>query len=446
MTVHNPPTPQERATRRARGWAYGLLGMPLAFVALPLYIHAPHHYAQTMGVSLASLGLVLLLARALDALTDPWLGHWVDRWLNRSGIYAWTRMGWGCGALVLGVVALWYPPAAVSQHLAWWLLGSITLTSLGYSQLTIAHQSWGARLSHHPVQRSQTMAWREGWALLGVISASVLPSMVGWSAWIGVFITMLLVGMWGWRLSAQVPELVAMPVAGVPVGRRLMAHTHPWRQAGFRRLLGVFVVSGLASAIPATLVLFFIDDVLGLANWSGGFLAIYFLSAALAMPAWPRIVKRLGLERTWALGMALSVLSFAGAAGLETGQALAYAFICVGSGLALGADLAIPSALLAGLSRVDTLSGPEPSADASGTYFGWWNLATKLNLALAAGLGLPLLAWFGYRPDASDAAGTDALVVVYAWVPCLLKLLALAMLRRWLWPAINPEKTERTAS
>ena len=29
---------------------YGLLGLPLAFVALPVYVHLPHFYAQQFGL------------------------------------------------------------------------------------------------------------------------------------------------------------------------------------------------------------------------------------------------------------------------------------------------------------------------------------------------------------------------------------------------------------
>ncbi|MEW5887363.1 MAG: MFS transporter, partial [Pseudomonadota bacterium] len=55
--------------------AYGALGFPLAFVALPLYVLLPHHYATEFGVALATLGALLLGARLFDALVDPWLGR-----------------------------------------------------------------------------------------------------------------------------------------------------------------------------------------------------------------------------------------------------------------------------------------------------------------------------------------------------------------------------------
>ena len=49
------------------GLSYGALGLPLAFVALPLYVVLPAHYAEQFGVPLAWLGALLLAVRAFDA-------------------------------------------------------------------------------------------------------------------------------------------------------------------------------------------------------------------------------------------------------------------------------------------------------------------------------------------------------------------------------------------
>ena len=54
--------------------AYGALGFPLAFAALPLYVHVPRLYAENAGLPLALVGLLLLAARFADALADPLLG------------------------------------------------------------------------------------------------------------------------------------------------------------------------------------------------------------------------------------------------------------------------------------------------------------------------------------------------------------------------------------
>ena len=42
------------------GLRYGALGFALAFVALPLYVILPNHYASEFGIPLATLGALLL--------------------------------------------------------------------------------------------------------------------------------------------------------------------------------------------------------------------------------------------------------------------------------------------------------------------------------------------------------------------------------------------------
>ena len=54
MTASATPAHTGPLPRWWSGPAYGLLGLPLAFVALPLYVVLPHHYATTLGLPLAS--------------------------------------------------------------------------------------------------------------------------------------------------------------------------------------------------------------------------------------------------------------------------------------------------------------------------------------------------------------------------------------------------------
>jgi Na+/melibiose symporter-like transporter len=194
----------------------------------------------------------------------------------------------------------------------------------------------------------------------------------------------------------------------------------PWGHAGFRRLLSVFMLNGIASAIPATLMLFFVQDRLQLpASSQSQFLGAYFLAAAVSVPLWLRCIDRFGLRRSWLAGMLLAVAVFIWTLGLSAGDEIGYTVVCLLSGLALGVDLIAPGALLNGMlqSRAD-------DAAHSGAYFGWWQVATKLNLALAAGVSLPLLQWLGYETGSRDAPALLALSWAYALLPCVLKLLA----------------------
>jgi hypothetical protein len=61
--------------------------------------------------------------------------------------------------------------------------------------------------------------------------------------------------------------------------------------------------------------------------------------------------------------------------------------------------------------------------------FGWWNLVAKLNLALAAGLSLPLLDLVGYQPGVDEA--TRGLAAVYCLLPLFFKTTAAVLAWRW---------------
>lgn len=418
-----PASAQEPAARFIgagawrRGLAYGLLGLPLAFVALPLYVILPNHYAREFGAPLALLGLVLLAARLVDAVLDPIIGRWCDRLFSRSVAAVLGASAVAAVVLALGLWGLLFPPEAVRMAgtttlLSWaGLLMAITYTA--YSVVAVAHQSWGARLGGNEAQRSRVVAWREGLSLLGVLIAAVLPATLGLGATVATFAVLLTLGWWAWSRSAT-------PIALKATGPAQRLGPSPLRQPAFLRLLAVFVINGTASAVPATLVLFFVQDRLQApTSVEPAFLATYFLCAALSIPLWVRLVARIGLARTWLTGMALAVAVFIWAATLGAGDVVPFLIVCALSGIALGTDLTLPSAMLAGL-----IGQLGERGKREGAYFGWWSFATKLNLALAAGLALPLLALFGYEPGARDPAALQTLTIAYCLLPCVLKLLA----------------------
>jgi len=316
---------------------------------------------------------------------------------------------------------LFFPPAAVTQQgvaaLLTWLAISLLLTTVAYSCLSILHQVWGARLGGNEAKRSRVVAWREGFGLAGIVLASIWPLAHGLPATVALLCIASVVAWWAWQRAP-------VPLNCVTPSTQAVALWLPWTRPGFRALMAVYMLNGIASAVPATLILFFVQDRLQAPpEMEPLFLGSYFLCAALALPVWMALVPRLGLARTWAMGMVLSVAVFGFASQLGAGDGWAFALVCALSGVAMGTDLAMPAALLNGHIQTNGDRG-----QAEGAYLGWWAFATKLNLALASGLALPLLGAFGYTPGARDAQALNTLTWAYCLLPCALKTLALALL------------------
>ena len=438
----------------------GFMGLPLAFLALTLYVYLPHHDVQTLGLPMAQVGFVFLLARGLDALADPLIGALWDRVFQRGmREVLWISLVLAvllCGclwALLLPQEGCRWIMGALSGELAGGssvcspplLLVWITVFLMGagclYSALTLAQQTWSARLGGGARVQSRLAAWRETFGLLGVVLASVLwqAAPLAWSAAVFSLLMTVAVLLW-WCLppmihpqdvSDRAPPQEFRPDPLSPIAKRAWASgakalLEPLTQASFRALLGVFLLNGTASAVAATLFVFYVDDNLQSHSLTANFLGLYFLSAAASCPVWLRVIEKKGLITTWKWGMGLSVLVFLGALGLGAGETSAFFAVCALTGVALGADLVVPSSLL-----VQVLADLGQSGQQEGRFLAWWQVVNKLNLALAAGLSLPLLSAWGYQPGVLTPTSVHALVLGYALVPCVMKAWAFVFFRYW---------------
>lgn len=404
---------------------YGVFGMPLAMLALPIYVYVPQFYAQRGGLTLAVIGAALLAARTAAAFIDPLLGWWI----TRSGCAYPRFVVIALPLLLAGYGALFHPPMLADGLALLWFLASLMLVYTGFSLATIAHQSWGAALTQRPGERARLAAVRESCGLLGVMTAAAVPAVFGYDVLSIVFAAVLLAAAAALLLKAPRPASVVIteaPAAGEADNAArsgLASLLAPFRQRRFRALFLVLMINGVAASIPATLFLFFAEDRLRLGASAGLFLLLYFASAAASMAVWPAVAQRVGEARAWAGSMLATAVVFIWAWGLGPGDAVSYGVICMLSGFALGADLALPPALLAGV-----IAGAGDSGQNEAAYFGVWNWGVQMTLALAAGVALPVLEWLGYAPGTLQGLG--ALSFAYALLPCCLKLLAAALLWR----------------
>jgi Na+/melibiose symporter-like transporter len=323
--------------------------------------------------------------------------------------------------LAAAFYGLWLPPVGLT-NLSYWLALMLVLAYMAHSMLNIAYLSWGARIAN---RNSSSLlgaaAWREGAGLIGVIAASVIPSLIFSGkqiaadlGWYSLLFALLL-------LIAIVALLTGAPRWQRNKPERPVDLAQQWQllrsNHAFRSLLVPYFINAISVAIPATLVVFFINDRLQSPAYVPAFLATYFIAAALGLPCWVQLATRIGVALCWRIGMVLAIVAFISAALLGAGQTLPFFVICAAAGFALGADLALPPVLLA-----QVISADLPPA----AYYGIWTLLAKFALAIS-GLALPLLAALDYHPGHPAGA---ALAWVYAGIPCGLKCIAFILLMR----------------
>ena len=398
-------------------WHWAVFGGMLSAAGLPIYLHAPKFYVDQYGVSLATLGGVLAALRLIDVVQDPVLG-WLAGVTRR---YTGVMVAGAAGVMALSMFGLF----AIAPPIApiWWFTLTLTTLFTAFSYLTIVFYAIG-------VFRAQTLGagghlrlagWRETGGLIGVCIAAVAPTALsqampdpftGFALGFAVVAALAVVLMR--REWADAPNL---PVPG------FTALASTLRDAPARQLLLVALFNGAPVAVTSTLFLYFVESRLAAPGYEGAFLLLFFLSAALSSFAWSTLAQRHGAKRVLMAAMALSIATFIFAATLAAGDLAAFGVICVASGAALGADMTLLPAIFARrLACIETKGG-------EAVAFGLWSFVSKLSLAIAAGTLLPILDAYGFRSGQPNPdAALQTLSVLYALVPCGLKLVAMAVL------------------
>jgi glycoside/pentoside/hexuronide:cation symporter, GPH family len=421
--------------------AYGGLGLPLAALNLPLYVYLPAFYAETAGLGLATVGIVLFAARLLDALSDPLVGELSDRTRSRLG----RRRPWLLLACPLLLASTWYlfrPALPVS---ATYLLLWSCAAYLAWTLMLLPYTAWGAELSRDYHERTRITSAREGFVIAGIVLAAGLPVLLGVAANDRAAILAAL----GWSMLLLLPLLLLALMLLVPEGdpgkRAPLDLRHglriAWRNRPFRRLLAAYFLNGIANGLPATLFLIFVADRLQLQDSGGPLLLLYFLAGIAAIPAWLRLSYRIGKHRAWATAMLWACAAFVWVPLLGPGDLWGFAVICALSGISLGADLALPASLQADVVDLDWL---ESGRRRTGLFFAFWSMTTKLSLALAVGIAFPILDLAGFTAggDKSDAA-LATLAALYGLVPVAIKLVATALV--WNFPITEATQAEMRA-
>lgn len=411
---------------------YGMPGAVLALLGIPLFLLVPAYFVDELGFSAGAVGAVLLAARLLDVLVDPLAGHGC----RSAGRARWTLAA-GVPLLAGGAALLFFPPA--DAGLAWLFTGALA-ACLGWTLLAVPLYALGAVLPGDDAGRQRLAISREGFVMLGTLAALALPAAAGIAddlhaslALLGVLLLVLLPV----AVFLLWPLLPRARWTGAEPWPALFAHSQGlFRAPAFRRLLAAYFLNALANAIPATLLVLYVTHVLQARADLGLFLVLYLASGLLALPAWLWLAQRLGAARAWWLSMGWAALVFAAVPAIGAGDTLAFALVCVATGLSVGADNALPAALQA---RVVATLRDASGRDDAGLAFGWWGVTTKLALALGAALGLGAIDAGGFDPATPTTPdGTRALVLAYAALPVVLKLAAVFVAWRAMRAAIVP--------
>ena len=415
-------------------WAYSMPAFALAVIGIPVYVYIPKFYTDVIGVDIALVGGLLFGVRIFDAVTDPIVGILSDRSPSRYG----RRRPYilvGATLLATALIFLFNPPMLSIPLATVWFGVWIYLLFFFWTLVTVPYEALGPEITFDYDTRTTLFAWRDGFLIAGTLVAAASPALVE-----AIFSTGPDANgqrtLFFWISAIYAPLVVVLCAVCVNAIGEKASDTFVSAAAAFRDyrtvfanrpfmiLLAAYMIGAIGSNLPATLILYYVQYVIG-SSRADVFLLLYFVTGILCLPVWVRLAGRLGKKEAWIAAMLVNTGAFVGVFFLGPGNKILYGFLAVASGIGFGATLALPSAIQADVIDYDEYRSGRRR---EGQYIGLWSIAKKLAAAVGVGIGLAVLGTTGYTPNVEQTETVRlALRVLYALVPSVCNLAAIAI-------------------
>ena len=152
---------------------FALPAIPISSILWLYIFYVPPLYAREFGLGMGTVGVILMLTKLFDTITDVIFGAYVDKTNTRWG----KRRPWlilGTPLMALAVYFLYANPMGNAGN-AWYLAGWLMFYYFGWTMLTIGHTSWALDLSGDYDGRSRITGVLQVMSAIGIILVAVIP-------------------------------------------------------------------------------------------------------------------------------------------------------------------------------------------------------------------------------------------------------------------------------
>lgn len=162
------------------GYAAGDFANDLTFVIAAMFMMK--FYTDVMGVSSALVGLVMMVAKIVDAFTDVAMGQIVDRsrYTAKGKFAPWIMRFAGPVAVASFLIfAPYFADKTMGFKIAWMFITYILWGSVCYTGANIPYGSMASAVTDNANERQQLSTWRNiGATVAQIVIAAVLPMIV----------------------------------------------------------------------------------------------------------------------------------------------------------------------------------------------------------------------------------------------------------------------------
>ena len=162
------------------GYMFGDFGNDFTFILSSTFLMK--FYTDVMGVSAGIVGVMMMVARIVDAFTDVTMGQIVDRSrpTEKGKFTPWLKRM--CGPVAVASVlmyAVWFKDMPMAFKVFWMFLTYLLWGSVCYTGINIPYGSMASAISENAKDRQELSSWRTiGATLANMVIGVVLPMFV----------------------------------------------------------------------------------------------------------------------------------------------------------------------------------------------------------------------------------------------------------------------------
>jgi len=407
-------------------FAYSFQSFYLAGSFLLLFIFLPSFYNLSVGFALSTVGMIILISRVFDVFSDFIIGYLTERRFIK-GLPKKNQILLGIFVFIFSIIGLY----VIQPNNYFWFIFYYNLALISYSIAIIPYDSIVIDQKKIQHRRFYIAAIKEIFTILGVLAALIIPTVLSKILSVEllnqevikitglIIIILAIIGSILFYLFFEEDNQFHSKFISFKEIKFYLSHNKkisPFAVITFLNLL--------ANNFTANLFIIFVSSYLGLSNYAGPLLILYFLITLISTPVWYHFGKTFSNMFLLQVGTIITIVGFFFV--LFTSDNLWYLYLIVVliTGFGVGIDLIVPQTELAEILDQNTQNR------LSQIFTALFSMIRKAAIGLAGGIALT---GYGYLESNNIVIyqGLSNIMIFYFFIPITIKVIVLLLVMRY---------------
>ena len=407
-------------------FAYSFQSFYLAGSFLLLFIFLPSFYNLSVGFALSTVGMIILISRVFDVFSDFIIGYLTERRFIK-GLPKKNQILLGIFVFIFSIIGLY----VIQPNNYFWFIFYYNLALISYSIAIIPYDSIVIDQKKIQHRRFYIAAIKEIFTILGVLAALIIPTALS------KILSVELLNQEVIKITGLI--IIILAIIGAILFYLFFEEDNQFhskfislKEIKFylsqNKKISPFAVitflNLLANNFTANLFIIFVSSYLGLSNYAGPLLILYFLITLISTPVWYHFGKTFSNMFLLQVGTIITIVGFFFVLSTNDNHWYLYLIVVLITGFGVGIDLIVPQTELAEILDQNTQNR------LSQIFTALFSMIRKAAIGLAGGIALT---GYGYLESNNFVIyqGLSNIMIFYFFIPITIKVIVLLLVMRY---------------